>query len=738
MRTSADIYYQLTWDNRFEPRQYLLGIQTRLGIREVAVVDFDPHGDIPWHRILYVRGPQGLVWDRAQRLDVLTPPAHTPIAHLQPEEMLVASLNCCSGRHGVGDPQRMKSLVAWLMEQNADLIALQEVGPQLRQLLPSGWHIFCHGELALLSRRPPLHQRTLSLPFAKSALLAQWPGFHMAVVHFSSNYRGAAAPKRLAQWKALLPDLGERWIVAGDFNADDTEVRSWPAVNGYDEGPCSFDPDHNPLAAQTSRSGRSLRLDRVLTSTGWAVQDKGTESHLRLSDHYPIWTRLAPAQAPPVCSHQSALAVLPYCPPAQQLRSTFDPAYGRWPAHVNLLFPAPLELPQEALAQALREIPAGKLCLNRLGVFEHSNHATVYWQPDHDSRTLLGDLRQCLLKILDRPQDTNYEPHLTLAKLPKGQVTPKLLREWSRQLGTWQTSLHWLGWLRRGPEEPFRLHREFELASPWRQHRAFQRVEQACQSARPGGRLEVVGSSLWLKGRDLDLVYPGDGHVLDQIARQLPRARRHGELVRWEMEGLSIDLSGNLEALADARALTSYVRHHQGEDAFARHYERVIEWAETRRLIGQAYGLPGGLAWAVLAALWDGDDFWRRGAHWDWSRPLGLTPSLAALDGVMKVLAPALPVRNLTRWVSPTNLAILQHEWSQPNFQPATPSAPYLRLPLKPGQQLEIMVSIEKRWGRAVRPWPARSGESEWCLSLWPEASQEVMAAIRHMAQPQG
>ena len=90
-----------------------------------------------------------------------------------------------------------------------------------------------------------------------------------------------------------------------------------------------------------------------------------------------------------MCSHQSALAVLPYCPPAQQLRSTFDPAYGRWPAHVNLLFPAPLELPQEALAQALREIPAGKLCLNRLGVFEHSHHATVYCGADFAAHCLL-------------------------------------------------------------------------------------------------------------------------------------------------------------------------------------------------------------------------------------------------------------------------------------------------------------------------------------------------------------
>jgi endonuclease/exonuclease/phosphatase (EEP) superfamily protein YafD len=98
----------------------------------------------------------------------------------------------------------------------------------------------------------------------------------------------------------------------------------------------------------------------------------------------------------------------------------------------------------------------------------------------------------------------------------------------------------------------------------------------------------------------------------------------------------------------------------------------------------------------------------------------------------MRVLAPALPVRNLTRWVSSSSLALLRHEWSHPSFQPATPIAPLLRLPLLAGQQLEVIVSIEKRWGHAVRPWPASAGQSEWILGLWPEADPEqVLSELR-------
>ena len=44
------------------------------GSAEVRLLDFEPGGDIPWHRVLYVRGPRGVVWDRRARIDRLDDP----------------------------------------------------------------------------------------------------------------------------------------------------------------------------------------------------------------------------------------------------------------------------------------------------------------------------------------------------------------------------------------------------------------------------------------------------------------------------------------------------------------------------------------------------------------------------------------------------------------------------------------------------------------------------------------
>jgi hypothetical protein len=95
----------------------------------------------------------------------------------------------------------------------------------------------------------------------------------------------------------------------------------------------------------------------------------------------------------------------------------------------------------------------------------------------------------------------------------------------------------------------------------------------------------------------------------------------------------------------------------------------------------------------------------------------------------MRVLAPALPARNLTRWVTPGNLAWLRQEFRNPLWQAAVPQSPYLRLPLMRGRELEFIISLEKRSGKALRPWPPRAGEDHWYLGLWPEANVQALEA---------
>jgi uncharacterized protein (UPF0248 family) len=72
LRTSKEVYDLLRWDPRRSPGDYRIGYGERFaGTAEVPLLEFDPGGEIPWHRVLYVRGPGGVVWDRRTRIDRL-------------------------------------------------------------------------------------------------------------------------------------------------------------------------------------------------------------------------------------------------------------------------------------------------------------------------------------------------------------------------------------------------------------------------------------------------------------------------------------------------------------------------------------------------------------------------------------------------------------------------------------------------------------------------------------------
>jgi 2'-5' RNA ligase/uncharacterized protein (UPF0248 family) len=72
LRTSREVYDQIRWDPRLDPAAFVLGYETRdAGIQEMGLLSFDPQGEIPWHRIQYIRRGKATVWDRRERLDLL-------------------------------------------------------------------------------------------------------------------------------------------------------------------------------------------------------------------------------------------------------------------------------------------------------------------------------------------------------------------------------------------------------------------------------------------------------------------------------------------------------------------------------------------------------------------------------------------------------------------------------------------------------------------------------------------
>ena len=72
MRTSKEVYNQIKWDPALEQGEFTLVYADRTsGLTEVPFHAFVPDGDIPWHRIYYIRHGDEIVWDRRTGTDLI-------------------------------------------------------------------------------------------------------------------------------------------------------------------------------------------------------------------------------------------------------------------------------------------------------------------------------------------------------------------------------------------------------------------------------------------------------------------------------------------------------------------------------------------------------------------------------------------------------------------------------------------------------------------------------------------
>jgi len=81
LRTSREVYDQIRWDPRLDAAAFTIGYETR--DEEIPLPSFDPEGEIPWHRIQFIRRGETVVWDRRLRTDLLAgkrrePPPSAP------------------------------------------------------------------------------------------------------------------------------------------------------------------------------------------------------------------------------------------------------------------------------------------------------------------------------------------------------------------------------------------------------------------------------------------------------------------------------------------------------------------------------------------------------------------------------------------------------------------------------------------------------------------------------------
>jgi poly(A) polymerase len=73
-RTAHEAIDWIRWDEAFDASSFIVGYDAHEDEPvEVPLIELDPSGEIPWHRIRYIRFAEGgLVWSRDERIDRLT------------------------------------------------------------------------------------------------------------------------------------------------------------------------------------------------------------------------------------------------------------------------------------------------------------------------------------------------------------------------------------------------------------------------------------------------------------------------------------------------------------------------------------------------------------------------------------------------------------------------------------------------------------------------------------------
>ncbi|PSB57949.1 poly(A) polymerase [Chamaesiphon polymorphus] len=181
MATITEVYNRIIWDTNLNRNMFIAGFHERISdtIREKPLAQWDDNSDIPWHRVRYIRCNETIVWDRENRIDLISTNNLPEIAwksevagsnrsdlaalvannqaEFQPRDiytydrdgwkvftgavksvaldntLTIVSYNILSNLHDadkIHTDKRLPVILSELAKTNADVIALQEVTPE--------------------------------------------------------------------------------------------------------------------------------------------------------------------------------------------------------------------------------------------------------------------------------------------------------------------------------------------------------------------------------------------------------------------------------------------------------------------------------------------------------------------------------------------------------------------------------------------------------------------------------
>ncbi|MCB9795153.1 MAG: DUF504 domain-containing protein [Alphaproteobacteria bacterium] len=327
------------------------------------------------------------------------------------------------------------------------------------------------------------------------------------------------------------------------------------------------------------------------------------------------------------------------------------------------LAPEQAEAALELLREVLAHQPAFELRLERMGSFPGRGRQVAWLAAESAPRGALEALRAALAALFPQcVERAEYNPHLTLGQLPAESVE-RTLAAWAEAWVPQRCAIEAVALLRQGEEGRYEIWHSVPLSmeaapqpeppawsarvGPEEEARRAEVLELLQEAAAPALRLLPFGSEA--------LGVPGPGSDLDLLALLPPllapseylqglQARLQGlaeaeptlveartPLLRARLMGVKVEVCAArlpegappeaarrlspllLEAMRPVDQLAAAGRLHDeamlahargmgGEAAWRAALRALRRWAAARDLVGHAFGLLGGVSWALLAS----------------------------------------------------------------------------------------------------------------------------------------
>mmetsp|Transcript_39707 Transcript_39707/g.73586 ORF Transcript_39707/g.73586 Transcript_39707/m.73586 type:complete len:1013 (+) Transcript_39707:68-3106(+) len=648
---------------------------------------------------------------------------------------------------------RAPNIVKEICASEPDVVALQEVTPAVLEALHAQWQqpfwsVKLESDLAILSRHRITHAQSVILGPSKRSLVVELVvhgrRIALANVHLTSDRAGDAQVNkqdtRAGQAKTVRAALAtvartDDVIICGDFNEPNASgeeaavacmdglTDAWVKVHGDADPGYTFDPTKNHLADLQSLVKFPRRLDRLFAGALWRPA-KASLMGLggNASDHYGVVVDLvseSPLLSAP--TNTSAVVVLPpesTWAKIDEIRQRFDPSFGRWMPHINMIygFLAEEHFPVAAMAmeKVMRQHGPLEVRLDELAIFEHGRSASLVAIPSCGSealRTLQADLGALFPACTDQARH-DFNPHLTLGKFDTTEEAQRCREEVEPSWTPFTFIVDEVALIARSDDRPFSA--SFRLPAGSDLGGKDVKLLEVLET-RTGTRAFPVGSAAILGSdrpadSDFDILLVGTDprEKVFQALEALKvtwsrRANAKFPILQLQVGNVQLDIQyaqttsaqhpthwptsicdeGGCAAAAlrDAHAIRSAILHARGLQGWQQYRDALLlvkEWAKLRGICSNALGYLGGFSWALLlanTALTEKDvaesapalaeAMWKRFAAWEWSTcgvALGAIPEQKPSDALMFIPCPSEPDANSARNVTHTTLSVLRSE----------------------------------------------------------------------------